>query len=95
MLTKRKMVQEKTSYTTFLFRLTQTYILQLLQYVRIDIINYKGEKDEQNETSSGLTACCCYDGIGSIRMREKDSDQEQRLKIKIQSLHGHRRRGYY
>lgn len=49
MLTKRKMVQEKTSYTIFLFRLTQTYILQLLQYVRIEIINYKGEKDEQNE----------------------------------------------
>lgn len=89
------MVQEKTSYTIFLFRLTQTYILQLLQYVRIEIINYKGEKDEQNEKSSGLTACCCYDGTGSIRMREKDSDQEQRLKIKIQSLHGHRRRGYY
>ena len=48
------MVQEKTSYTKtsytiFLFRLTQTYILQLLQYVRIEIINYKGEKDEQNE----------------------------------------------
>ena len=41
MLTKRKMVQEKTSYTIFLFRLTQTYILQLLQYVRIEIINYK------------------------------------------------------
>ena len=31
MLTKRKMVQEKTSYTIFLFRLTQTYILQLQQ----------------------------------------------------------------
>jgi basic membrane lipoprotein Med (substrate-binding protein (PBP1-ABC) superfamily) len=67
MLTKRKMVQEKTSYTIFLFRLTQTYILQLLQYVRIEIINYKvcmvtdaGDITDQSFNQTTYEACRDY-----------------------------------